>query len=269
MCDAATCRCFAVSRSTFYAAQALQELLSLNGCAPEVLPSVDAVHSAVKYLVPIMEDSGFRAILENTRLSIDVELGKRSLRGEVDADSRSAVMQDASNAKEWVSPIEQMCLSSRLHESLYIQTNVRVAWLATFAVHILGMACKVMYSSATLWEAPGTRGVLTIQFGPPSLLADTSPVSNLLSLQVTAKNTGPSLETTYYLHEAIESELAERPHIPMTFYPCFYRILIYWLGRSVVEILINFGRKCYSLALSGVDEEAAMLRVCRYLGIPV
>lgn len=87
----------AAGRSTFYAAQALQELLSLNRCAPEVLPSVDALHSTVKYLVPIMEDSGFRAILENTRLSIEVEL-RKSFQREEDADSRSAVMRDASHA---------------------------------------------------------------------------------------------------------------------------------------------------------------------------
>lgn len=147
---------------------------------------------------------------------------------------------------------------------------MRVAWFATFAVHILDMACKVMYSSATLWEAPGTRGALTIQFGPPLSLGDISPFSKQLSLQVTAENMGPSLVTTYYyLHEAIKSELAEIPHIPTAFYPCFYRVLIHWLGRSVLEINVtNSFRRRELFVLSGLDREAAKLRVCRYLGFP-
>jgi hypothetical protein len=95
----------AAGRSTFSAAQALQILLSLNGCASEVLPSVDSLHSVVKYLTPIMQDSGFHAILENIRLSIQRALVRNRFQPRDYSDAKSKIMRDTNDAQEWLSAI--------------------------------------------------------------------------------------------------------------------------------------------------------------------
>jgi hypothetical protein len=62
--------------STFKASEGLQELLVHYGCTTDILLTVDSLNTVVKYVAPIMIDSRFHAIMENTHIAITVEMKK-------------------------------------------------------------------------------------------------------------------------------------------------------------------------------------------------
>jgi hypothetical protein len=117
--------------------------------------SFHSLTSVVKYLSPIMEDSGFRAVLENIRLSLVVGI-KRLLPVDEYMAFKVQIMRDSFDVRKWINAIQQLWLASTSKVSVCIWINSRAAWLAALTTHVLNMDCRVCFSSTSLWETTGS-----------------------------------------------------------------------------------------------------------------
>ena len=155
---------FNAGTTGFVAAQGLQELLRLNGCEENYLPSVDVIKNVVSFMSPIMKDCGFHSVLETIRLSALVELSKH-LSVPAFEDMHRSLISGISYPSQWANAVHQLSLTSRLGESIYMHTKSRAIWMAAFATFILGMDCTLVYNANVLWRAAGSRGAVTLQVG--------------------------------------------------------------------------------------------------------
>lgn len=209
-----TVTAFAAGSNTLVAAQGIQELMRLHGCEDSSLPAVDALRNTIAALTPILEDTGFNAILTTVHVAAVSELG-RILPGMDFLHEERCLIQDIGTPEEWTSIAYQLCMTARSRQSVYIHTVSRAAWLTAFAVRNLEMDCTVVYHNQVLWSAPGVNGRVTIQVAhePPN------PPSGFFSCltlnpEPEIMQTIQELELTYTLAEALNSELDMIPNLP-------------------------------------------------------
>lgn len=235
---------FAAGRTYYLAAQALQELLSVSGCDREYLPSVTALKGLVSHVAPIMEDSGFHAILEHIRVTTTIALRRLPPSSDVEHDL-IGILNDDGLPRDWAGIVKQLMLVASREETAYLQTNTRGAWFAAFAVHILSMECALLHHSNVLWHAAGSQGAVTIQLAidsapPPrqrfwcSLVLEVNPHSDNLRSQKPQ-----TLETFYILRDALQIELSAFPGMSVYFQNVIQSKIVRILVRLVQEVQIG------------------------------
>ena len=210
-----TMNAFGAGNSAFVAAQGLQELMRLEGCEVGYLPSVDVIRNVVSFMTPIMRDSGFHSVFETIRLAAVTQLAKRLSVPDFEKVSRSLTIE-RNAPSEWTDACHQLSLTSKLGESILLQTSSRSVWLAAFAVVILEMECTLLYGTSVLWGAGGSKGSVTIQ------IADhiQTPIgfSKTFELRpqpaaVLSNEDFEDFEVTYLLEDALRSELLCLPYL--------------------------------------------------------
>ncbi|KAI9789353.1 MAG: hypothetical protein M1816_006242 [Peltula sp. TS41687] len=260
---------FAAGTTPFIAAEALQVLMTLNGCEVGCLPTVDVIKGLVFQVIPILEDSGFHAVLETVRAAATVELGKIfGNKGLEFQQMRYALTTETERPRDWVDAVHQLILTSTRGESIQLHTCRRAAWLAAFAVHTLDLGCTILYQSHVLWAAAGDRGSVIMQI---SLDAPESAVgfSGVFTL-----GPGPdpdihpeNLERIYFLRDALKTELLELAGLPSGIYPKINHAIVQLLCSCVTNIMISDYRG--AITGSSGDARQAIFSVCRSLGIEI
>ncbi|KAI9891695.1 MAG: hypothetical protein M1814_002445 [Vezdaea aestivalis] len=266
---------FVTGTTSLAAAMGLQKLMRHRGCEAHYLPAIDALRSAVDSLAPIMEDSGFHSILETIRLSSIAELGRIVPKVQFQQD-QSAIMEDSGTANDWTEVIHQLSVTASLGQSIYVHTSTRAAWIAAFATFVLEMDCTLLYYSSTLWRAAGRKGKVIIQMARDAP-EPSERFSKLLQLKPQPEMMAsiPSLQTTYLLRDALESELIA---IPGLSHACRQDVKL-----AVVNLFALLStRKCFvrrslsadpieAVKLTGTfkDSVNSIEAVCQHLGIDV
>ncbi len=177
-----------VGYSYFAAAQVLSELLVLLGCEADQLPSVDVLRPLVAYLAPFMRDLGFSRVLHLVTTSAE-HVAMRKL------NHCPVSLTAAGEPPILAGAVTQLMLTSRLGETVYMNTGQRGAWLAAFASHILGMSVSLILGDTVLWACAGTSGEAVIQVGQPEDRQDSrggAGVGAGTSLQRHANTTAPT-----------------------------------------------------------------------------
>lgn len=253
--------------STFKASEGLQELLVYYGCTTDTLPTVDSLNTVVKYVAPIMIDSGFHAIMENIHIAITVGM-KRTFSLQEFQKWQPEIMQDSVVMKEWVDSVRQLCWSASRNESLHIRINGRVAWLATFAVQILGMGCTVICGATALWETAGRSGKLVVHFGPSDISSITESLAGALRFSLELRDDAGKLQRSiqgrYLLKDAIRSEIKKSAKVTPSFYPTFCLCFVRYFAR----VFVCASEHCQFLSIVSEDQQPkAIARVLGYLGV--
>lgn len=251
--------------STFKASEGLQELLLHYGCTSDTLPTVDSLNTVMKYVAPIMIDSGFHAIMENIHIAITVEMKKTFSLQEFDK-WHSEIMQDSVDMKEWVDSVRQLCWSASRNESLHVRINGRVAWLATFAVQILGMGCTVLCGATAVWETAGRNGKLVIHFGPSNISSYTKPLASTLRFTLEPRDDAGKLQSIqgrYLLKDAIRSEIEKSARVTPSFYPMFCLSFVRYFAR----VFVSAPERQFFSIVSEDQRPKAIARVMGYFGV--
>jgi hypothetical protein len=177
-------------------------------------------------------------------------------------------MQDSVDMKEWVGSVRQLCWSASREESLYIRINGRVAWLATFAVQILGMGCTVICGATTLWETASRSGKLVVYFGPSEISSNTVALAGALHFSLEPRDDAGkwqrSIQGRYLLKDAIRSEIEKSPKVTPSFYPTFCLCFVRYFTRVFV---CASERRLFILIVSEEQRPKVIARVLGYLGV--
>ena len=207
-----TMNAFGAGNSDFVAAQGLQELMRLQGCEVGYLPSVDVIRNVVSFMTPIMRDSGFHSVFETIRLAVVTQLAKRLSVPDFEAVSRS-LTTERNAPSEWTNACHQLFLTSKLGESILLQTSSRSVWLAAFAVVVLEMECTLLYGTSVLWGAGGSKGSVTIQITDQVQTPIGFSKTFELRPQPATAFSKKDFEVTYLLEDALRSELLCLPYL--------------------------------------------------------
>ena len=269
-----TMNAFGAGNSAFVAAQGLQELMRLKGCEVGYLPSVDVIKNVVSFMTPIMKDSGFHSVFETIRLAAVAQLAKRLSVPDSEKVCRS-LTAERNTPSEWTDACHQLSLTSKLGESILLQTSSRSVWLAAFAVVILEMECTLLYGTSVLWGAGGSKGSVTIQ------IADhiQTPIGFSKTFELRPQPTAvlsyedfEDFEVTYLLEDALRSELLCLPYLSVRCQRNI-KLAIVRMFTSVVSTWSNQDRRSryddYDLDVGSpfLDLDKAIMSVCQRLGI--
>ena len=269
-----TMNAFGAGNSAFVASQGLQELMRLKGCEVGYLPSVDVIKNVVSFMTPIMKDSGFHSVFETIRLAAVAQLAKRLSVPDFEKVCRS-LTAERNTPSEWTDACHQLSLTSKLGESILLQTSSRSVWLAAFAVVILEMECTLLYGTSVLWGAGGSKGSVTIQ------IADhiQTPIgfSKTFELRpqpaaVLSNEDFEDFEVTYLLEDALRSELLCLPYLSVRCQRNI-KLAIVRLFTSVVSTWSNQNRRSryddYDLDVLWpfLHLDKTIMSVCQRLGI--
>lgn len=189
----------ATGASAYAAAQGFTELLSLGGCDPDMLPTVDVVKPMIAYLAPFVSDAGFGRVLESITTTVTKKcsaIGKHAPAGLV----------ASGDAPEWAGAVHQLVFTASQAEELFLIAEQRGAWLAAWAAYILGMAVKVKLADDLLWESAGSRGSVIIQLGALEKKLSMIGPFKLVPPPLTMTGEKPLL-IDYSLREALQKEL--------------------------------------------------------------
>ncbi|KAI1441566.1 hypothetical protein F5Y02DRAFT_430876 [Annulohypoxylon stygium] len=148
-------------RGNFQAAQYLSELLSLRGCEPDILPSVDVLKHMIGYCAPFVYDLGFEKVLENVTTTAIHRIKTKTQ----DYSGPYNYLTRCGDAVGVAGGINQLFLTSQKKESYYAITKIRGAWFTAFAAHILGMAVELRLNDAVLWASAGNNGTAIFELG--------------------------------------------------------------------------------------------------------
>ncbi|PIG79829.1 hypothetical protein AARAC_011504 [Aspergillus arachidicola] len=211
--------------------------------------------------------SGFHAIMENTHIAITVEMKKTFSLQEVQR-WQPEIMQDSVDMKEWVDSVRQLCWSASRNESLHIRINGRVAWLATFAVQILGMGCTVICGATALWETAGRSGKLVVHFGPSDISSNTESLAGALRFSLEPRDDAGKLQRSIQgrdlLKDAIRSEIEKSARVTPSFYPTLCLCFVRYFAR----VLVCASERRQFLSIVSEDQRPkAFARVLGYLGV--
>ena len=146
----------ATGTTNFVAARGLSELMILNGCEPDSLPTIDALKSMIAYLAPFMTNSGFSKVFEHIVSSSTRFYYARGLEAPLGLNTTG-------EAPDWARAVRHLISTMSRDETAYFCVEQRVAWLATYATHILGMATRIVVGSAIVWESAGSQGTAIFQ----------------------------------------------------------------------------------------------------------
>ena len=266
-----TMNAFGAGNSDFVAAQGLQELMRLQGCEVGYLPSVDVIRNVVSFMTPIMRDSGFHSVFETIRLAVVTQLAKRLSVPDFEAVSRS-LTTERNAPSEWTNACHQLFLTSKLGESILLQTSSRSVWLAAFAVVVLEMECTLLYGTSVLWGAGGSKGSVTIQITDQVQTPIGFSKTFELRPQPATAFSKKDFEVTYLLEDALRSELLCLPYlsdrcqrnITLAIVRLFTSLVI---SFSNPRYLSPYGYEDYDFSWPFLHLDEAIMSVCQRLGI--
>ncbi|KAI1086936.1 hypothetical protein F5B19DRAFT_100722 [Rostrohypoxylon terebratum] len=226
----------ATGSSNFQAAQCFSELLSLRGCEPDSLPSVDVLKHMIGYFSPFVYDLGFAKVLENVTTTATRQL-KISTRDFYQAYTHLTKHGDALGI---AGGINQLFLTSQKKESYYAITRIRGAWFAAFAAHILGMTVELRLNGTVLWASAGSNGAVIFELGEHHF--DGSSIQTISNQKIDfVESTGPECQeetgVDYLVGEMFESFVAKEPRISPAVWESIRRTIcqtaFYMLGYSL------------------------------------
>jgi hypothetical protein len=193
----------ATGSSIHSAAQCLSELLCLSGLESDSVPSIEVLKSMISYLAPPMRDLGFPRVT-----ALIIATAEHNCFTELRKSRPPDGLASSGDASVLAGAIRQLCLTSRLGETVYFITKQRGAWLAAFASHVLGMEVDVLYGSTTVWGSGGAHGKAVFQLdeayeGSPARPSEISTIPDPRRHQGNRPIT-----INYSMHNALESGLA-------------------------------------------------------------
>lgn len=247
----------ATGGTSFDAAVALQHLMELNGCEPSMLPNVDVLLTMVRYIAPLLHDSGFKPTLQQVlnTLSKDPRLG---------LDVRGS-WNTVGDSLQWCKAVKQLAFSAERKERVYLICEQRGAWLAAFAVHVLRMAVEIKVRSTIVWESAGPQGLAVFELD--STANEDFPYDSTLCIERPAANSGyRPLLVDHAMHEALQHCLSTNSRIDYRIVGIIYSTILKTTHAMALESRIRWshvGEHSTSLL-----NKQKILQVCRDLGIP-
>jgi len=247
----------ATGGTSFDAAVALQNLMELNGCEPSMLPNVDVLLTMVRYIAPLLYDSGFKPTLQQIldTLSKDPRLGLDVI----------GTWNTVGDSLEWCKAARQLAFSAERKEHVYLITEQRGAWLAAFAVHVLRMAVEIKVRSTIIWESAGSQGLAVFELD--STANEDFPYDSTLRIERPATNFGyRPLIVDHAMHEALQHCLSTNSRIDYRIVDIIYSTILKTTHATALECRIRWshvGEQSMSLL-----NKQKILQVCHDLGIP-
>ncbi|KAI4860475.1 hypothetical protein F4820DRAFT_436731 [Hypoxylon rubiginosum] len=145
----------------FLAAQCLSELLCLHGCEADKLPNIDILKHMIGHLTPFVKDLGFSKILGHINATAMAVINGCGY----GAEKIEQHLTGHGDALGLAGAINQLMLTSKKQETIYMPTHMRGAWLSTFASHILGMAVELRANDRIVWACAGGNGTAIFELG--------------------------------------------------------------------------------------------------------
>ncbi|XDG03890.1 hypothetical protein ABKA04_003505 [Annulohypoxylon sp. FPYF3050] len=220
----------ATGMGNFPAAQCLSELLSLRGCEPDILPSVDVLKDMIGYCAPFVCDLGFAKVLEHVTTT-----AIHGIKIKTQDHSRAyGNLTRCGDAAGVSGGINQLFLTSEKKESYYAITRLRGAWFAAFAAHILGMAVELRLDDTVLWASAGNNGTAIFELGEHQISEmSIQAISNgrIELVNRTDPQGCDEIEIDYLVGEIFASMAAREPSIDP----------VIWegIGRGICQIAFN------------------------------
>lgn len=260
-----TMNAFAAGTTTYIAAQGLQMMMSLSGCEAGFLPTVDAIQRVVKYMVPIMEDSGFHAVYGTITTGATTQLRKLHC-GYPSTQNEHFLSLESQEPREWADAVHQLILTASLGESIYIYARCRAAWIAAFAVCILEMQCTILCQSDVLWAAAGSCGSVVIQI---AFKSTQPPVEFARSFELLSTTVNDHVESTYLLKDALASELSQLTVLSSKSHLSIQYAIAWTISEMSKKVWFGFALSRKSVTISGPFGQVnkTIVSVCQSLGI--
>ncbi|XXH04215.1 hypothetical protein Hte_010629 [Hypoxylon texense] len=221
--------------TNFLAAECLSQLLSLHGFEADKLPNLDVLKRMIEYLAPFVKDLGFSKILGHTTATAKGVFNPMG----VDNNQEERHLTDHGDAIGVAGAINQLMLTSRKRETIYMPTRMRGAWLSTFASHLLGMAVELRLNDVVVWESAGSNGTAIFELGQhraKDSRVQTVSHRRIILVQPSAPVKQTSVVVSYPIRDAFESVMIQFPMVSAEL-KIAIRLAICRLSRGIVKHL--------------------------------
>ncbi|KAI0179531.1 hypothetical protein GGR52DRAFT_536514 [Hypoxylon sp. FL1284] len=223
----------ATGSTSFVAAQCLSELLSLYGCRADKLPNLDVLSHMTGYLAPFVQDLGFPKILAHVTTT-----AARAICLQTPDNTQAAIhLTRHGDAPGVAGTINQLMLTSKKRETVYLITRMRGAWFSTFASHLLGMAVELRLNDSVVWASAGSNGTAIFELGEHQTAESPVPVVSdrkIMLVEPTGPEIEKSVEVFYSVGDAFESLIAQFPAINIELRGA--------IARSISRVSLSYAR---------------------------